>query len=99
NSESMWIRRASMVILLKLTMIKKDFDESYVFEIVEKMLKYSEQPYIEKCIGWLLKTCSKYKPELIYNYLMNNKETFPRLILRYASEKLPKERRVFILKK
>ena len=99
NSESMWIRRASMVILLKLTMIKKDFDESYVFEIVEKMLKYSEQPYIEKGIGWLLKTCSKYKPELLYNYLTNNKETFPRLILRYASEKLPKDKRAQILKK
>jgi len=99
NSEIMWIQRASMVILLKLTMLKKDFDESYVFGIVEKMLKYSEQPYIEKSIGWLIKTCSKYKPELIYNYLMNNKGTFPRLILRYASEKLPKERRTSILKK
>lgn len=99
NSEAMWIRRASMVILLKLTMLKKDFDENYVFGMVEKMLKYSEQPYIEKGIGWLLKTCSKYKPELIYNYLMNNKGTFPRLILRYASEKLPKERRTSILKK
>ena len=99
NSEAMWIRRASMVILLKLTMLKKDFDESYVFGIVEKMLKYSGQPYIEKGIGWLLKTCSKYQPELIYNYLMNNKGTFPRLILRYASEKLPKERRTSILKK
>lgn len=99
NSEHMWIQRASMVILLKLAMIKKDFDESYVFGIVEKMLKYSRQPYIEKGIGWLLKTCSKYKPELINNYLLNNKETFPRLILRYASEKLPKERRAIILKK
>ena len=99
NSEYIWIRRASMVILLKLTMIKKDFDESHVFGIVEKMLKYSEQPYIEKGIGWLLKTCSKYNPELIYNYLMNNKGTFPHLILRYASEKLSKERRSSILKK
>jgi len=99
NSEHMWIRRASMVILLKLAMIKKEFDEKYVFGIVEKMLKYSGQPYIEKGIGWLLKTCSKYKPQVIYNYLMNNKGTFPRLILRYASEKLPKEKRTSILKK
>ena len=99
SSDVMWIRRASMVILLKLTMLKKDFDESYVFGIVEKMLKYSRHTYIEKGIGWLLKTCSKYKPELIYNYLMNNKGTFPRLILRYASEKLPKERRTSILKR
>jgi len=99
NSDIMWIQRASMVILLKLAMLRKDFDESYVFGIVEKMLKYSKQPYIEKGIGWLLKTCSKYKPELIYNYLMKKKGTFPRLILRYASEKLPKEKRTSVLKK
>jgi len=51
NSEYMWIRRASMVILLKLAMMKKDFNESYVFEIAEKMLKYRGQLYIEKGIG------------------------------------------------
>ena len=99
NSNNLWIKRASMVILLKITMIRKDFDEEYVFELVEKMLKYSEANYIEKGIGWLLKTCSKYKPEVIIAYLSKNKKNLPRLILRYASEKLPKEKRAKILSK
>ena len=77
-------------------MIKKEFNEDYVFELVEKMLRYQED-YIQKGIGWLLKTCSKYNPDSIFNYLMNNKERFPRLILRYASEKLPEENRTKIL--
>ena len=99
DSDNLWIKRASMVILLKITMMKKDFDEDYVFKLVEKMLKYSEANYIEKGIGWLLKTCSKYKPEVIAEYLSKNKKNMSRLILRYASEKLPKEKRAEILNK
>ena len=99
NSDNTWIKRASMVILLKITMIRKDFDETFVFELVEKMLKYSEANYIEKGIGWLLKTCSKYKPEVIIAYLSKSKKKLSRLILRYASEKLPKERKEEILSK
>jgi len=97
HSENLWIRRASMVSLLKIISLKKDFDESYVFNLVEKMLLNNED-YIQKGIGWLLKTCSKYKPGIIFNYLEENKKTLPRLILRYASEKLPKEKRTQILK-
>ena len=73
DSENLWVRRASSVILLKIIMIKKGFDEDYVFEFVEKMIQYSED-YIQKGIGWLLKTCSKYKPDSIFNYLIKNKE-------------------------
>jgi len=99
NSDNIWIKRASMVILLKITMIRKDFDETFVFELVDKMLKYSGANYIEKGIGWLLKTCSKYKPEVIIDYLTKNKKFLSKLILRYASEKLPKEKRAEILNK
>jgi len=99
NSDILWIKRASMVILLKITMMRKDFNDEYVFELVEKMLKYSEANYIEKGIGWLLKTCSKYNPEVIIAYLSKNKKNLSRLILRYASEKLPKETRAKILNK
>ena len=99
ESNNLWIKRASMVILLKITMMRKDFDEDYVFELVEKMLAYSDANYIEKGIGWLLKTCSRYKPEVIIDYLSRNKKILSRLILRYASEKLPKEKRAEILNK
>jgi 3-methyladenine DNA glycosylase AlkD len=95
-SDNLWVRRASLVILLKLVMINKDFDGEYVFKFVEKMLKYPED-YIHKAIGWLLKTCSKFHPEIIYRYLLRNNTKLPRLILRYGSEKLSKENRFEIL--
>jgi 3-methyladenine DNA glycosylase AlkD len=99
SDNSLWIRRASIVILLKIVMVHKDFDESYIFQKVEEMLNYKDENYIEKAIGWLLKTCSKYKPNIIKDYLIENKVKFSRLILRYASEKLAKEARQSILKK
>jgi 3-methyladenine DNA glycosylase AlkD len=99
QDNNLWIKRASMVILLKIIMVHKDFDEQYVFKKVEDMLDFSHEPYIEKGIGWLLKTCTRYKPNIIMSYLMDNKNRFSRLILRYASEKLPKEKRALVLKK
>ena len=98
NSENLWVRRAALVILLKIIMVKKNFNSDYVFKLIEKRRKDPEE-YIHKGIGWLLKTCSNYQPEIIFNYLMKNKERLSRLILRYASEKLTKEKRVAILKK
>jgi len=100
NSENLWIRRASMVILLKIIMLKKSFfvSEDYIFDLGEKMLKF-EEDYILKGFGWLLKTYSKYNPEIIFKYLNNNRKNLPRLVLRYASEKLPKENRAQILRK
>lgn len=99
QNESLWIKRASMVLLLKIVMVNKEFNKTYVFQKVEDMLKYSNENYIEKGIGWLLKTCSKYDPNSIFDYLMKNKDRFSHVILRYASEKLTKELKVKILKK
>lgn len=96
---SIWIKRASMVLLLKITMVHQDFNKQYIFEKVEELLVHSNENYIAKAIGWLLKTCSKYKPEIITQYLIENRDHFSRVILRYASEKLPKENRDIILKK
>lgn len=99
ETENHWIKRASMVILLKITMLHKDFEEDFVFNLVEKMVDHVEWKYVEKGIGWLLKTCSKYKPEVIMDYLRKNKKNLSRLILRYATEKLSKDKRAEILKK
>jgi 3-methyladenine DNA glycosylase AlkD len=99
HNPSIWIKRASIVLLLKIIMVQRDFDEQYIFEKVEELLVNSNVNYIAKAIGWLLKTCSKFKPEIITQFLIENQDRFSRVILRYASEKLPKEKRDIILKK
>jgi 3-methyladenine DNA glycosylase AlkD len=99
GSENIWIKRASMVALLKIIMLRKDFDEYDVFSLIENMNEFSQQGYIAKAMGWLLKICSKFKPNLIYEYLKCNSGSLSRVILRYASEKLPIEQRQTILTK
>jgi len=98
RSEFLWMRRAALVILIKIIMVNKKFNSDDVFKLVERMHKDPED-YIHKGIGWLLKTCSNYEPKRIFEYLMKNTENFSRIILRYASEKLPKDKRTQILKK
>ncbi|MFX0024480.1 MAG: DNA alkylation repair protein [Candidatus Hermodarchaeota archaeon] len=92
NSEYLWVKRASIVILIKIIMIRKEFNNDYVYNYIEKMRRHHEI-YIQKGLGWLLKTCSKYEPDSILKYLMKNKLKLTRLVLRYGSEKLPKEKR------
>jgi len=99
QNESLWLKRASLVLLLKIVMVHKDFNEIYVFKKVEYMLYFSKENYIAKGIGWLLKTCSKYKPDIITEYLLTNRKRLSRLILRYASEKLPQDKRQLIMEK
>ncbi|MEJ2295482.1 MAG: DNA alkylation repair protein, partial [Candidatus Lokiarchaeota archaeon] len=67
TDDLLWVKRASIVVHLKIIMLHKDFDQAYVFRKIDNMLKYSNENYIEKAIGWLLKTCSKYKPTIIEN--------------------------------
>jgi 3-methyladenine DNA glycosylase AlkD len=49
---------------------------------------------VQKGVGWLLKEASKEHPDEIREYLLKWREEAPALILRYASEKLPKDKRV-----
>jgi 3-methyladenine DNA glycosylase AlkD len=99
TDDLLWVKRASLVVYLKIIMLHKDFDQAYALSKVDNMLEYSNENYIEKAIGWFLKTCSKYKPTIIENYLNTNKKKLSRKILRYGSEKLPKESRKAILEK
>ncbi|MFW9824468.1 MAG: DNA alkylation repair protein [Candidatus Thorarchaeota archaeon] len=98
HSENLWVRRAALVILLKIVMVNKDFNIDTISKLVEQMYEDPEE-YVHKGIGWLLKTCSNYNPEIIFEYLKKNKRHFSRTILRTASEKLPKDKRAEILKK
>jgi 3-methyladenine DNA glycosylase AlkD len=98
HAENLWVRRAALVILLKIIMVKKEFNSDTIFKLVDQMHEDPEE-YVHKGIGWFLKTCSNHNPEIIFEYLKKNKKHFSRTILRIASEKLPKDKRAEILKK
>ncbi len=98
NSDLLWIRRGSLVIYLKAIMIKKDFDYNFLVKLIKPLINDSE-PYIQKAIAWLLRTCSRYKPKIIFSYLLENKENFSRSFLREAAQKLSDAQREIIIGK
>ncbi|TXT61978.1 MAG: DNA alkylation repair enzyme [Promethearchaeota archaeon] len=98
KSDNIWIRRASLVIFIKHVMITKKFEKDFLSNLVDALAKDSEE-YVQKAIGWLLKTCSQYAQNYIFGYLMDRKDLFSRMVLRTATEKLSKELRTKILEK
>lgn len=91
------VRRAAAVILIYP--IKKgrlgDIDP---YIIVEKL--YNDDHYLVlKGYGWMLKVLSQYRPEEVYQYLLQNKQQMPRTAFRYALEKLEKDNKVILMQK
>ena len=62
------------------------------FEIADTLFHDSEM-YVLKGYGWMLKEASNTYREEVFNYVMQKKDTMPRLSLRYAIEKMPEEMR------
>jgi len=63
------------------------------FTIADRLME-DDDDMVQKGVGWLLKEASKKNPEEVRSYLLNWRDRASALVLRYASEKLPKDRRV-----
>ena len=91
ESSKTYVRRAAPVSLLISTgSFKVDQSSERVFKVVEK-LKHDEEVHVQKGVGWLLKYAYLSYPEQVYEYLKNNVDDLPRVIFRYALEKMPEE--------
>jgi 3-methyladenine DNA glycosylase AlkD len=98
NSDLLWVKRASLVIYLKTIMIKKDFDYEFLVELIRTLI-IDPELYIQKALAWFLRTCSRYKPKIIFMYLLENKENFSRFLLRESSKTLSNAQRMTLLEK
>ena len=81
---SFTVRRASAVILIYPIKYNK-CQNINPLKISDALLNDGHY-LVLKGYGWMLKVLSEQEPELVYNYLKNNK--LPRLSFRYALEKL-----------
>jgi len=64
-----------------------------VFRVADGLME-DHDDMAQKGVGWLLKEASKKHPDEIRAYLITWKPKTNSLILRYASEKLPLDKRV-----
>ena len=91
TSENRWRRRAAAVSLVPIARKGDMLDQ--VFRITDRLMTDNDD-MVRKGVGWLLKEASKEHHQEIRNYLLKWRPETSALILRYASEKLPKEMRV-----
>jgi 3-methyladenine DNA glycosylase AlkD len=91
GSENRWRRRAAAVSLVPIARRGEMLGEA--FEIADRLMADGDD-MVQKGVGWLLKEASKEHPDEVREYLLRWREEASALVLRYASEKLPKDKRV-----
>lgn len=71
RSDNIWLKRSSILYQLKF---REELDKEILMEIIENT-KDTENFFIEKAIGWILREYSKTNPIWVESYL--NKATLP----------------------
>ncbi|MFH1378168.1 MAG: DNA alkylation repair protein [Planctomycetota bacterium] len=89
-SDNRWTRRASAVTLIIPARNGMFLDD--IFEIADILLTDADD-LVQKGYGWMLKAASEAHPDDVFNYVMRNKAVMPRTALRYAIEKMSKDKR------
>ncbi|EKE13684.1 MAG: hypothetical protein ACD_12C00869G0005 [uncultured bacterium] len=84
---NLWVKRASLVAVLKNA---KYLEPKYLFKRVTPFMMDND-PMLQKAAGWFLKEAAEYHKEEVIKFLLGWKNKTPRLILRYAGEKLPEK--------
>jgi len=83
-------RRAVPVALIK--MLKYTNDYQPFFDFIEPLMMDSERE-VHQGLGWFLREAWKKSPEQTEMYMMQWKDTAPRLIFQYATERMKPEQK------
>jgi len=93
--DEFWMRRASAVVLI-LSIRQDKYKETKPLQVAD-ILMHDEHDLVLKGYGWMLKVLSVKEPDLVFEYLMKNKRSMPRVSYRYALEKLSEEKRKILM--
>ena len=88
TSANRWVRRGAAVSLV--LPVRRGEHLSLALRVADELLN-DEEDLVRKGYGWLLKVASARYPEEVFSYVMDRRERMPRVALRYAVEKLPKQ--------
>ena len=96
GAESRWVRRASAVSLI--VPAKKGLFKADIFEIADRLLLDTDD-LVQKGYGWMLKSACNNFEEDVYRYVLSKRDIMPRTAIRYAIEKMPKEKKQEAMKR
>jgi 3-methyladenine DNA glycosylase AlkD len=88
NSEYKFKRRAVPVMLLPLLDLRTDYET--LFAVVQPLMTDPARE-VHQGVGWFLREAWKRQPAVTEKFLMRYKDTAPRLIYQYATEKMTPE--------
>lgn len=94
RSRNRWKRRAAAVALLQEA--KKGRNTEAIFRIAT-LLQDDPDDMVQKGVGWLLKETYPKRPSEVVRFLTPWRATAPRLLIRYAAEKMNARDRAFIM--
>lgn len=94
TSKNHWDRRAAAVALVPAA--RKGLYLREVLRLSERLLA-DEEYMVQKAVGWLLKEAGEARPREVVGFLLRVRRKAPRLVLRTASERLPRATRQRIL--
>jgi len=92
---NMWVRRASIVGLIRLARKGVALDQLYS---VARRLHVHREDLIHKAVGWALREAGKTDMRRLERYLRTNGSKIPRTTLRYAIERYPARKRAELLR-
>lgn len=85
DAKSRWQRRGAAVGLVKEARAGRHLDT--ILHVAEA-LRADTDGMIQKGVGWMLKEAYPKRPAEVVRFLSGRREPFPRLVLRYAAEKM-----------
>ena len=88
KSKNRWLRRAAAVSLIIPAKNGKFLKDIFV---IANILLTDKDDIVQKGYGWMLKAASRAHQQEVFDFVMKNKAHMPRIALRYAIEKMPKE--------
>jgi 3-methyladenine DNA glycosylase AlkD len=94
RSPHRWRRRAAAVSLIPLARTGEHLAD--VLRMADRLLGDADD-MVQKGVGWLLKEAARTRRDEVTAYLIANRDKTSRLVLRYASEKLPPAQRARVL--
>jgi 3-methyladenine DNA glycosylase AlkD len=94
RSESVWERRIAMISTLHSTRQGAFGPGLHVAE----MLVRDEHDLVRNAVGWMLREIGRRAPDTLEDFLQRHYRRMPRVMLRYAIERLPEPRRLAYLR-
>ena len=92
--KNIWVRRASIVGLLKPMRVGRTIDQVYG---TAKRLHQDPNDLIHKAVGWALREAGKIDSARLERYLRANVRVIPRTTFRYAIERFSDAKRLELL--